>query len=92
MVVVKILGALDILASLTLLCIIFGITPYMPLLLFCGGLLFLKGLFILTGEPLSIIDLIASATFIIAVFVTPWSLLLWMLTLLLLAKGVVSFF
>lgn len=91
MVLVKVLGALDILASLTLLCIIFGITPYTSLLLFCTGLLFLKGLFILTGEPLSIIDLIASATFLLAIFLTPWSLLLWMLTLLLLAKGVVSF-
>jgi hypothetical protein len=91
MVLVKILGGLDILASLTLLCIIFGITPYTSLLLFCAGLLFLKSLFILTGEPLSLIDLVASITFVVAIFAAPWSLLIWMLTLLLLAKGVVSF-
>ena len=89
--IVRILGAIDVICSLTLLCIIFGITPYSPLLLFCAGLLFLKGLFIFTGEPLSLIDLLASATFIFTIFMAPWSLLLWMLTLLLLAKGIVSF-
>ena len=88
---VKVLGALDLIAAITLLTIIFGITPYIPLLLFCAGLLFLKGLFILTGEPLSLIDLLASATFLLAIFIMPWSFLLWVLTLLLMAKGVVSF-
>jgi len=88
---VKVLGALDMLAALTFLFIIFGITPFTQIILFCAGLLFLKGLFILTGEPLSIIDLLASATLIVAIFTTPWSFLLWILTLLLMAKGVVSF-
>ena len=88
---VKILGTLDLIAAITLLLIIFGVSPYIPLLLFCAGLLFLKGLFILTGEPLSLIDLLASGTFLLAIFITPWSFLLWVLTLLLMAKGIVSF-
>lgn len=88
---VKLLGALDLLAAITLLMIIFGITPWVQLMLFCAGLLFLKGLFILTGEPLSAIDLLASITLIVGIFFMPWPGLLWALALLLLAKGVVSF-
>ena len=88
---VKLLGAIDVLAAITFLMYIFNITPFIQLVLFCAGLLFLKGLFILTGEPLSIIDLLASATLLIAMFVTPWSFILWILALLLMAKGIVSF-
>lgn len=88
---VKILGGLDLLAAITFLMIVFGINPWTQLILFCAGLLFLKGLFILTGEPLSAIDLVASLTLIISVFFVPWIGLVWMLSLLLLAKGIVSF-
>lgn len=88
---VKVLGIIDVVASVTFLMFIFGLTPWVQLILFCAGLLFLKGLFILTGEPLSVIDLLASLTLIVSLFVTPWASLLWIISLLLLAKGVVSF-
>lgn len=88
---VKILGGLDLLSALVLLMVIFGIEPWVQLVLFCAGLLFLKGLFILTGEPLSLIDLVSSLTLIFSLLWAPWMGLMWMLALLLLAKGMVSF-
>lgn len=88
---VKILGGLDLLSALVLLMIIFGIEPWVQLVLFCAGLLFLKGLFILTGEPLSLIDLVSSLTLIFSLLWAPWMGFMWMLALLLLAKGMVSF-
>ncbi len=87
----KMLGLMDLLSSVVFLMFIFGIVPWMQLVLFCAGLLFLKGLFIFTGEPLSAIDLIASLTFVASLFFAPWASLLWLLSLLLLAKGIVSF-
>lgn len=87
---VKILGAIDLISSIVLLMIVFGITPWIQILLFCAGLLFLKGLFILTGEPLSAIDLISSVTLLVSIFFMPWSGVVWILSLLLLAKGSVS--
>ena len=91
MVLVKILGALDLLTAVVLLSFVFGISPWIQLILFCAGLLFIKGLFIFTGEPLSLIDLSASATLILSVWFSPWLWLLWSLSFLLLSKGVVSF-
>lgn len=88
---VKLLGLIDGIAAFVFLMMIFGISPWTQLVLFCAGLLFLKGLFILTGEPLSAIDLAASVVLIISIFFIPWIGLVWMLALLLLAKGVVSF-
>lgn len=88
---VKVLGAIDLLAALTFLLMVFGISPWMQLVLFCAGLLFLKGLFVLLGEPLSAIDLVASATLLAGLFFAPWAGLVWVLSLLLLAKGIISF-
>lgn len=88
---VKLLGIIDVVGSITFLMLIFGISPWIQLVLFCAGLLFLKGLFILTGEPLSAIDLCASLTLLVSLFITPWASLLWIISLLLLAKGAVSF-
>lgn len=88
---VCILGFIDLLAALGFLMIIFGIPTLTPFVLFCAGLLFLKGLFIFTGEPLSAIDLIASFTLLVSLFFIPWAALVWLLALLLLAKGTVSF-
>ncbi len=88
---VKILGGLDLISAIVFLMIIFGLDPWTQLVLFCAGLLFLKGLFILTGEPLSVIDLVSSLTLIFSLLWIPWMGLAWMLALLLLAKGIVSF-
>ncbi len=91
MVLVKILGAVDLAAAGALLIVIFDIPVFVPYFMFCAGLLFLKGLFALTGDILSFIDLVASFTILLSIFFTPFSFLLWTLTFLLIAKGFVSF-
>jgi len=91
MVLVKILGLIDLASSLAFLMLIFGITPFMQFLLFCAGLLFFKGLFVLTGDILSIIDLISSFALILSIFFALPTMLLWICAFLLLAKGGVSF-
>jgi len=92
MVVVKILGAIDLLSSLAFLMLIFDMDVYLRFLLFCAGLLLLKGMFIFTGEvPLSIIDVFSSVILILSIFFTIFPILLWIPAFLLLAKGVVSF-
>lgn len=88
---VKILGALDLAAFVVLLMIVFGATPYLQITVFCAGILFVKGLFILGGEPLSAIDLIASVLLVLSIFFTLPAILLWIVSFLLLSKGVVSF-
>jgi hypothetical protein len=88
---VKLLGAIDVASSLAFLLMIFGIHPWIHYILFCSGLLFLKGLFIFTGDVLSVIDLVAFVTLIVSIFFIPGTILLWTLSFLLLAKGFVSF-
>lgn len=92
MVLVKILGTLDLIAAAIFLVLTFGGHPYFQVILFCSGLLFLKGLFVLKGEPLSIIDLFSSFVLLVSLLFTPPSLLLWLPAFLLMAKGIVSFF
>ena len=89
--IVKILGAIDILSSLTLTFFIFGIHPISQLILFCSGLLFIKGLFIFSGEPLSLIDLLGSLILLISIFFTFPIMLYWIFAFILMAKGFVSF-
>ena len=92
MVLVKILGCIDLIASFTFLMLVFGIIPYVQLVLFCAGLLLLKGLMIFTGEiPLSIIDLFSEAMLLLSIPFTLFPALLWIPAFLLLAKGIVSF-
>tara|TARA_Y100000034_G_scaffold133588_1_gene199505 strand:+ start:22384 stop:22662 length:279 start_codon:yes stop_codon:yes gene_type:complete len=91
MVLVKILGGLDILASMVFLSLIFGITPLLQITLFFAGFLLLKGMFILTGDILSAIDLFSAALLLVSIFTLPFSILLWTAAFLLLAKGFVSF-
>jgi len=92
MVLVKILGGIDLIASFVFLMLVFGIHPFLQLILFCAGLLLLKGLMIITGEiPLSIIDLFASLMLILSIFFSLPAVLLWIPAFLLLAKGIVSF-
>lgn len=88
---VKILGTIDVICAIVLLSAVFGINPLTPILLGCAVLLFLKGLFILQGDLLSIIDIIASLIFVITIFFTLPTILLWVPSFLLLAKGIVSF-
>ena len=89
--IVKLLGAIDIVSAFTFLMLIFDFDVYTQLLLFCAGLLFLKGLFILTGDVLSGIDIFSSILLILSIFFMLPVFLLWIPAFLLLAKGFVSF-
>jgi hypothetical protein len=91
MILVKILGGIDLISSLIFLMLIFGINPFFQIMLFCGGLLLMKSMFIITGEPLSIIDLVSSILLFLSIFLTLPALFLWVPAFLLLAKGIVSF-
>lgn len=91
MLLLKILGLIDLIAASTFLMLIFGINPLLPLVLFSAGLLLLKGLFIITGDVLSLIDLTGSVVLLITLLITIPSIISWALAFLLLAKGVVSF-
>jgi len=92
MVVLKILGGIDLMAAVIYLSLTFGIGVFPPLIIFGGGLLFVKGLFIFTGEVvLCGIDLIASVLLFLSLAFTIPAFLLWIPAFLLLAKGVVSF-
>lgn len=88
---VKILGGIDLLSAFVFLMLIFGVHPYFQIILFCSGLLFLKGLFVFTGEPLSLIDMVSSILLIFSIFMGLPTILLWVPAFLLLAKGIVSF-
>jgi len=88
---VKILGGVDMLSSLAFLMLIFGMTVWLPFILFCAGLLFVKGLFILTGDVLSVLDLLSAFILWGSIFFTIPSILLWIPAFFLLAKGLVSF-
>lgn len=88
---IKILGAVDLVSALVFLMLIFGFDVYLQFLLFCAGLLLLKGMFVLTGDVLSVIDLFASTILILSIFFSLPVFLLWAPAFLLLAKGFVSF-
>lgn len=88
---VKVLGLIDGISAFTFLMIIFGITPWNQLIVFCVGLLILKGMFIFTGDVLSLIDLFSAVVLFLAIFFSLGSIFLWIPAFLLLAKAVVSF-
>ena len=67
---VKILGAVDLLAAFTFLMLAFGLSPFFQLTLFYAGLLGVKGLFAFTGDALSFLDLFATVLLLISVFFT----------------------
>jgi hypothetical protein len=90
--IVKILGGIDLMASFAFLMLTFGISPDLNFTLFCSGLLFIKSLFVFKGElVLSSIDLISSLLLFISLFFSLPIIFLWTPSLLLLAKGFVSF-
>ncbi|MEK6915342.1 MAG: hypothetical protein AABW89_02260 [Nanoarchaeota archaeon] len=91
MVLVKVLGLIDFIASIILLLMVFSVDIPLQVLIFIGALLFVKSLFILGGDFLSIVDLVASLTLFMGIFFSPFAFLLWILSLLLISKGVASF-
>lgn len=88
---VKILGGIDLASALAFLMLIFGIDVFTQFILFCAGLLFLKGMFILMGNILSIVDIFASVVLVLSIFFSLPAILLWIPAFFLLAKGLVSF-
>ncbi|HLC31282.1 MAG TPA: hypothetical protein VJK51_01305 [Candidatus Nanoarchaeia archaeon] len=89
--IVKILGAIDLTAAAAFLMLIFGIQPFTQLLLFSAGLLLLKSMFLITGDVLSFVDLLAAVILILSLFLSLPPILLWVPAFLLVAKGVASF-
>jgi hypothetical protein len=90
MIILKLLGTLDLIAAAIFLTMIFGFSPPFQLLLFCGGLLLAKGMFVFTGDPLSIQDIFYSICMLLSMFFALPSFILWLCAFLLIAKGVVS--
>jgi hypothetical protein len=90
-VLVKILGGIDIASALAFLMLIFGMNVLPQYLIFCAGLLLLKGLFVLMGDVLSGIDLISSLLLFLSIPFNLPSVLLWIPAFFLLAKGMISF-
>jgi len=88
--IVKVLGGIDLAAALAFLMLIFGINVFTQFILFCAGLLFLKGMFALTGDVLSWVDLFASSVLLLSIFFSLPSVLLWIPAFFLLAKGLGS--
>jgi len=89
--IVKLLGGIDLAAAVAFLMLIFEMDIFLPFLLFCSGLLLVKGLFALTGDILSFVDLLSSIVLLISIVISLPSMILWIPAFLLLAKGIVSF-
>ncbi len=90
MVLVKILGGIDLISAFVFLMLVFGMDVHFRILLFCAGLLFFKGLFVLMGDVLSVVDLFSAFMLILSIFFAIPVFLLWIPAFLLLAKGFVS--
>lgn len=88
---VKILGAIDLASAFAFLMLAFGLSPFFQFIIFCSALLFIKGLFVFTGNILSAVDIFSSLILLFSIFFALPALLLWIPALLLLAKGFVSF-
>ena len=90
--IVKLFGIIDLCAALLILALLFGLPPILQLSMFFGGLLFMKSLFLFTGDAFSAVDLISSIVIFLALFFTPWIWLMWTCSLFLMSKGAASFF
>ncbi|MBI2451976.1 hypothetical protein HYV50_02755 [Candidatus Pacearchaeota archaeon] len=88
---VKILGGIDFAAAIAFLMLIFGLEVFTPFLLFCAGLLLLKGMFIFTGDVLSFVDVFSSSMLFLSLLFSLPVILLWIPAFFLLSKGIVSF-
>ena len=91
MIALKILGAFDLIASSAFLMLVFGIQPFTQFLMFCAGLLIIKGFFAIVGNVLSMLDILFAIFLIISIFFALPTFLLWIPAFILIAKGLVSF-
>jgi len=92
MLLLKILGLIDLVSGIAFLMLLFGMPIFNYFLLFCAFLLLIKGLFVLGGDVLSIVDLFSAILLFISLLFALPTFLLWSACLLLFAKGFVSFF
>ncbi len=90
--IVKILGIMDLIASIVIFSLIFGVSLPFQVILFFGGILFMKSLFLLTGDILSVFDLLSAIVFFTSFFTQPWIFMIWICSLVLMTKGIASFF
>ncbi len=90
--IVKLFGLIDLCAAVLLLAGMFEAPIAFKIYIFFGGLLFIKSLFLLTGDVLSSVDLLSSIVIFLSIFFAPWVFLVWACSLLLMAKGAASFF
>jgi len=88
---VKILGGIDLFSAFVFLLLAFGFHPSIHIILFCAGLLFAKGLFILMGDIISVIDIFSFLILILSIFFAIPVILFWIPSFLLLGKGFLSF-
>ena len=88
---VKILGVIDLLSAIAFLMMTFGIKVPFAFIIFCALLLLLKGMFVIGGDVLSLIDLLSSFILFISIFFSVFTFLIWVCALLLFAKGFISF-
>ncbi|RMD66638.1 hypothetical protein D6817_03700 [Candidatus Pacearchaeota archaeon] len=89
--IVKLLGGIDLVASLLFLSLIFNIQPPPQLMVFASILLFVKGLFVFSGDVLSVIDLFSAVLLALSIAFSVPQILLWLSAFFLLSKAVVSF-
>ena len=91
MILLKILGIIDILGALAMLFALFGINVFYIYFLFCAILLLVKSLFLITGDVLSVIDMVSSLVLFLSIFFSLPGFILWLLFFLLVSKGIISF-
>ncbi len=89
--ILKFLGVLDIFSALILLSLSFNANIVAIFLIFFGGILAVKSLFLFSGDLSSIIDLFSSFILFLSLFFSMPAFLLWILAFFLLQKGIVSF-
>ena len=82
---------IDIFSALILLSLSFNANIMAIFLIFFGGLLFVKGLFIFSGDLSSIVDLLASIILFLSIAFSIPHFILWIFAFFLLEKGIVSF-
>jgi hypothetical protein len=91
MLALKVLGSIDLANAIAFLMLTFGVNVLPSYIMFCGGLLFIKGMFILRRDLLSILDIFSAIFLFLSLLVSLPTILLWTSAFLLLAKGVASF-
>lgn len=86
----KLLGCIDLLAAVLLVLILFGITPLTSLVVFAGAMLLIKAFFP-SFCVVGLIDLFAGFVLLMSIHLTvPFSFIS-LATLMLIAKGFLSF-